>query len=73
VLPGWAQAIGWCLPCTPVFEGMRAIISGKGLDWNLIVLSVVTNILWMIAAGAVFLWVLRSGRRRGMLTRVTSH
>jgi ABC-2 type transport system permease protein len=72
-LPGWAQMIGWCLPCTPVFEGMRAIIRGEGLDWSMMGLSVITNILWMLAAGGIYLWVLRSGRERGMLTRVTSH
>ncbi len=73
VLPGWAQAIGWCLPCTPVFEGMRAIVRGQGPDWNLLALSALTNILWMCAAASIFLWVLRSGRRRGLLTRVTTH
>jgi len=73
ILPGWAQHLGWCLPCTPVFEGMRAIIRGKGVDWNLMTLSLATNIIWMVIAGGIFLWVLRSGRRRGMLTKVTSH
>lgn len=73
VLPGWAQSLGWCLPCTPVFEGMRAIIRGHGVDWNLLGLSVITNVLWMMLAAGIFLWVLRSGRKRGMLTRVTSH
>lgn len=73
VLPGWAQGIGWCLPCTPVFEGMRGVIRGESIDWNMMALSAVTNVLWMLAAAAVFLWVLRTGRQRGMLTRVTTH
>jgi ABC-2 type transport system permease protein len=73
ILPGWAQTIGWCLPCTPVFEGMRAILRGDGIDWGLMGLALVTNILWMLAAGGIYLWVLRSGRQRGMLTKVTSH
>lgn len=73
VLPGWAQYLGWSLPCTPVFEGMRGIIRGGDINWSLMGLSVVTNVLWMMAAAGVFLWVLRSGRQRGMLTRVTSH
>lgn len=72
-LPGWAQPLGWCLPCTPVFEGMRAIIRGHGVDWSLLGLSVFTNLVWMAAAGGIYLWVLRTGRRQGMLTRVTSH
>ena len=73
ILPAWAQHLGWCLPCTPVFEGMRAVLRGEGLDWGMMGLSVITNILWMAFAGGIFLWVLRSGRRRGMLTKVTSH
>ncbi len=73
ILPGWAQSLGWCLPCTPVFEGMRAIIRGQGVDWSLLGLSVVTNIAWMAGAGAVYLWVLHNGRKQGMLTKVTSH
>lgn len=73
ILPTWAQYIGNCLPCTPVFEGMRAIIRGEGINWGMMGMSVVTNILWMMAAAGIFLWVLRSGRQRGMLTRVTSH
>ena len=73
VLPGWARAIGWCMPSTPVFEGMRGIIRGQGIDWSLMGLSAITNVVWMLIAAGVFLWVLRSGRNRGMLTRVTSH
>ena len=72
-LPEWAQALGWCLPCTPVFEGMRAVIAGKGVDGGLLGISVLTNILWMLGAAGIYLWVLRSGRRKGVLTRVTSH
>lgn len=72
-LPGWAQSLGWCLPCTPVFEGMRAIIKGHGVDGSLLLLALLTNVLWMLAAGGTYLWVLRSGRERGMLTRVTTH
>jgi hypothetical protein len=52
---------------------MRAIIRGKGIDWNLMGLSLVTNIIWMLIAAVIFLWVLHSGRKRGMLTRVTTH
>ena len=72
-LPEWAQGLGWCLPCTPVFEGMRAVIAGRGVDGWLLGLSVLTNIVWMAGAAGVYLWVLRSGRRKGVLTRVTSH
>lgn len=73
ILPGWAQVLGWCMPCAPVFQGMREIIRGGGIDWSMMALSLATNVLWMAIAGGIFMWVLRSGRNRGMLTRVTSH
>ena len=49
------------------------VLRGQGLGWGMMGLSVITNILWRAFAGGIFLWVLRSGRRRGMLTKVTSH
>lgn len=72
-LPLWAQKIGWMLPCTPVFEGMRAVISHGVTDVRLLGISLVSNIIWMAFAATIYLWVLRTGRRNGTLTRVTSH
>ena len=73
VLPGWAQTLGLCIPCAPVFEGMRAVVAGKPVDWSLLGLAAATNVIWMLAAAGLYLWVLRSGRAAGTLTRVTSH
>jgi ABC-2 type transport system permease protein len=72
-LPGWAQALGWLLPCTPVFEGMRGVLKEGSLDGRLMALSLISNVIWMAAAALVYLWVLRRGRETGTLTRVTSH
>lgn len=72
-LPAWAQAIGWLLPCTPVFEGMRAVLRYGKVDPHLLWLSMISNVIWMAFAAAVYLWVLRRGRETGTLTRVTSH
>ena len=72
-LPLWAQKLGWLLPCTPVFEGMRAVLKTGVLDGRLLAISAVSNVLWMVGAAGVYLWVLRRGRETGTLTRVTSH
>ncbi|MES2707474.1 MAG: ABC transporter permease [Verrucomicrobiota bacterium] len=72
-LPVWAQTLGWLLPCTPVFEGMRGVLSHGVADPRLLGLSVISNLLWMTFAAGIYLWVLRTGRRNGTLTRVTSH
>lgn len=72
-LPGWAQSLGWLLPCTPVFEGMRGVLKYGVLDGNLMLMSVVSNLIWMALAATVYLAVLHRGRQTGTLTRVTSH
>ncbi|MEN9282875.1 MAG: hypothetical protein RLZZ179_368 [Verrucomicrobiota bacterium] len=73
VLPSWAQNLGLCLPCAPVFEGMRAIVRGQPVNWSLLGLAFITNLVWMAIASGIYLWVLRTGRQRGTLTRVTAH
>jgi ABC-2 type transport system permease protein len=73
ILPSWLQPFAWCLPCTPVFEGMRAVINGQPMEWSMLGLSLLTNLVWLAISCAVYLWVLKTGRERGMLTRVTSH
>lgn len=72
-LPGWAQTIGKCLPCSYVFEGMRGVLDHQPFDWGLFGASMGINLIWLAAAAGLYAWVLESGRRRGMLTRVTSH
>ncbi len=72
-LPSWAQSLGWLLPCTPVFEGMRAVLGYGTLDPALLALSLLSNLIWMAFAAAVYLWVLHRGRETGTLTRVTSN
>ena len=72
-LPGWAQSLGWLLPCTPVFEGMRSVLKYGTLDPRLLWLSIFSNLIWMFLAAAIYLAVLRHGRENGTLTRVTSN
>ena len=72
-LPEWAQMIGNCLPCTYVFEGMRSVLDHNPMDWGQVGTSFILNLVWLAAAGGLYAWVLESGRRRGLLTRVTSH
>jgi ABC-2 type transport system permease protein len=73
VLPGWAQSLALCLPCAPVFEGMRAVVAGQPVNWNLLGVALGTNVVWMLVATGIYLWVLKNGRERGTLTRVTAH
>ncbi len=72
-LPEWGQMIGRCLPCTYIFEGMRATLDHQPFNWGQLGMSLALNLVWMAAAAGIYAWVLESGRRRGLLTRVTSH
>ncbi|MDJ0949509.1 MAG: ABC transporter permease [Alphaproteobacteria bacterium] len=70
VLPGWLQPIAWALPTSHVFEGMRAVlIDGvfrADLFWN----AVGLNVLYLVIGTAVFLYVFRVARRRGLLLQI---
>jgi hypothetical protein len=52
---------------------MRAIVRGQPVNWSLLGLALITNLVWMAIASGIYLWVLRTGRQRGTLTRVTAH
>jgi ABC-2 type transport system permease protein len=73
VLPGWAQVIGRSLPCTHVFEGMRAILDGKPFPWGLFWTSMGLNLVWMVLAAGFYAWIIEQGKRDGMLTKFSSH
>lgn len=71
-LPEWIQWAAWCIPCTPVFEGMRLAISGGGTDYTLVLWGVFTNLIWFGAGAWFFAVILRSARNRGGLTKFAS-
>ena len=66
-LPGWLQPLAWALPPAHVFEGMRAVMQGQGLDWRLMGGAVGLNALYLGLAIATFLRVHHVARRRGLL------
>lgn len=49
-LPEWAQIIARALPTSYVFEGMRQVVATGELNWNLILISLGLNILYLIIA-----------------------
>jgi hypothetical protein len=52
---------------------MRAVVAGQPVNWNLLGVALGTNVVWMLVATGIYLWVLKNGRERGTLTRVTAH
>ena len=69
-LPAWLQPLAWALPPAYVFEGMRRVMQGHGLDWGLLAGAVGLNLFYVGAAALVFLRVHHVARRRGLLLNV---
>lgn len=69
-LPGWLQPLAWALPPAYVFEGMRGVMQGGGLDVRLLAGAVGLNALYLTAAAALFLYTHHVARRRGLLLGV---
>lgn len=66
VLPAAVQPIALALPATHVFEGMRAALRGE-FRWDHLGAAVMLNVIWSIAALALFAWQFRRARDRGAL------
>lgn len=70
VLPGWLQSVAWCLPTTPVFQGMRMILIEQRLDLSLLLHAALLDVLYLAIGAALFLWAFRNARQRGAILQV---
>lgn len=68
-MPTWSRPFAWLFPATPVFEGMRQVMSVGSMDWRMLVLSLVLNVIYLALAGLLFTRVLNLTRKRGLLTK----
>ena len=66
ILPQPIRAVALTLPSTHVFEGMRAALTGT-IRWDHLAAAALLNILWALAATALFAWQFRRVRIRGAL------
>ncbi|HEY9677662.1 MAG TPA: ABC transporter permease [Drouetiella sp.] len=69
VLPGWLQPIALCFPASHVFEGMRQILAGHGVDQHHLWCAVLLNIVYMFASGWAFKVCLEGAKARGFLVK----
>ncbi len=72
VLPGWLQPAAMCLPCTPVFEGMRAVLAGNPAPWGYVWHALALNLVWGALAALFFAANLRHVRKTGLLVKVAT-
>ena len=66
VLPAVIQPIALALPSTHVFEGMRAALAGT-IRWDHLAAAALLNMVWALAATALFAWQFRQARTTGAL------
>jgi ABC-2 type transport system permease protein len=72
VLPGWLQPLALALPCTHVFEGMRAVLAGGGMPWTSLGMALVLNLAWGGAAAWFYAANLVHVRKSGLLVKVAT-
>ncbi len=70
VLPEWLQAVAWCLPTAPVFEGMRAILLDGQFRPDLLVHAALLDLVYLGVGAGLFLHSFQTARRRGLLLQV---
>jgi len=65
VLPQWAQVFSKTLPMTYAFEGVRKYIATGSLDWHIIGISFVLNLIYLLGMVLIFCWLFRRSKNRG--------
>jgi ABC-2 type transport system permease protein len=70
VLPGWLQAVSWCLPPTYVFEGLRAALNDGVVRADLMAEAFAINLGLMALGTLAFLWFVRRSREAGTLLQM---
>jgi ABC-2 type transport system permease protein len=71
-LPHWMQAVSWLLAPSYVFEGMRALTSGKTVSWPALGLGALLAVSAIVLAGWVFASVFRYAVRTGLVARYSA-
>ncbi len=69
ILPQWMQYVGWILPPSYVFEGIRAIVNGGAFSASTLVFGIVLACVYIILAYVAFLAVYRKSVRTGLIAR----
>ena len=71
-LPEWMRWISRLLPPSYVFEGMRAVVAGKGFDAGILAISIAMAILYILLAYWLFARVFRYAVQTGLLARYSA-
>jgi ABC-2 type transport system permease protein len=66
------RAIGWCLPPSHVFEGLRALLAGGRMPVAELGLAVALTAVHLLLAGWALRRVFAHARRTGLLARYSA-
>ncbi|MDG4823416.1 ABC transporter permease [Asanoa sp. WMMD1127] len=69
VLPPVAQAIAHAVPASYVFEGLRGVLDGRGVDLAGLATAAALDVVLVAAALAFLAYALRHARRTGRLSK----
>jgi len=72
ILPGWMRAVSRVLPPTYVFDGLRAVVSGKPTPWGGLLLGLALAIGLLVLACLFFAAVYRYAIRTGLIARYSA-
>ena len=71
-LPGWMQMIAYSMPPSYVFEGVRAIVTGKAFTPSSLITGAVLAIVYVVIAAMFFTRVYRQAVRTGLIARYSA-
>ena len=71
-LPAWMRAISHIIPASYVFEGMRAVVSGKTIQPELLIFAVGLALVYLALACLLFARVYRYAVRVGLIARYSA-
>jgi ABC-2 type transport system permease protein len=72
VLPAWMRLVGKALPPSYVFEGMRAVVSGKPPPWDQLAIGGGLALVYLVLACAAFAAIYRFAIRTGLIARYSA-
>ena len=68
ILPTWLQTIAYLVPCTHIFEGMRAALRTGTVDASTLLAALALNLVYLVLGAAFFGWMLQQARDKGYLS-----
>ena len=71
-LPTALQWLAKLLPCSYVFEGMRDVLKDGVIKWGELGIATGLNLVYLAAAGVLFVRVMNTAREKGLLTKFAS-